>query len=202
MNYELILKFPEASAAHPEALIAAALDHFMSDAPLSAVEALLQERVAQRAEGTPLDNGAPALASSQGARRAVSDEPPVGAALTTGADGLAQAEISLSFELKEERFRELCGRAFAFAGLLGMEIFDPQLSRIVSASEVEPIAEKWGEMRAYVLRSRGLDALLMKNEPLMLPPPTFFERHWKMILLGLGILVTLLFIQRSIQLLR
>ena len=35
----------------------------------------------------------------------------------------------------------------------------------------------------------------------MLPPPSFVERHWKMLLIGLGILVAILCVHRSMQLL-
>lgn len=207
MNYELILKFRQASDALSAELLAAVLDRFVAGKPLSAIEALLQDRSGCAAGAGPVPNaaqksGTTALALRPGTLHAASDGAALGVAISAGAEGQAQAEISISFEIKEELFRELCERAFALAEILGMEIFDPQLSRMTSAPEMDRIAEKWGEMRTYVLRSRGLDALLLKNEPLMLPPPTFLERHWKMVLLGVALLFALLFIQRSVQLLR
>lgn len=207
MNYELILKFPEASAALSADLLADVLDRLVAGAPLSEIEALLQaQAAAEVAAAAPLQAAAPdgtsvALTVSRAAVHEVTEAQPLGSALSSGADGRAQAELSISFEIGEELFRELFGRASALAERLGMELFDPQLSRIVTAADAERVAERWGELRAYVLRSRGLDALLMKGEPLMLPPPTFLERHWKMVALGVGILLAFLIIRRTLELL-
>lgn len=216
MNYELVLKFPEGAEAKSPDALAAVLKCFVAgealppmastndqtaDAPHGQTDEPTGETPPQKDSALAVAAPAGDAAMFSGAPVALGDEPCVSAVILTDGEGRARVEVSISFENKESLFREWVERTFALASHLGTEVVDPQLGGFVLAPEVERVCEKWGELRAYVLRTRGLDSLLEGNEPLMLPPPTFVERHWKMLLIALGILVAILCVHRSMQLL-
>ncbi len=216
MNYELVLKFPEgAEALSPDAL-AQVLKCFVAGEalpPMASTNERTGEGASERTDEPPGESppekvaGLTVAAPGEGAVMfagapvTMGEEPCVSAAILKDEAGRTRVEVSISFENKESLFREWVERTFALASHLGTEVVDPQIGGFVLAPEVDRVCEKWGELRAYVLRTRGLDSLLEGNEPLMLPPPSFVERHWKMLLIGLGILVAILCVHRSMQLL-
>lgn len=130
------------------------------------------------------------------------DDKPLTARLAKADSGEESIELSISFELKEGAFDAVFCRAMGFADLLGASVTDPQLMLDITAASQNQVSAKWSEMREYLLRATGRSALLMSNNvPLTMPAPTFFERHWKGIFIGIGIILLLMLVRRSWEIL-
>jgi hypothetical protein len=215
VNYEFILKSPEIALPLSSTVVASALDRFakgesgeafaaylkgLQQEPLGEVESTRESTASLTAVPKSSLSESEGVSAPHGPPPATSEERPIVAVMSTSADGRAQIEISVSFEPKEELAKACFDRTFSLAEGLGLEVFDPQLNRLLSSCEVERAIDKWNEMRGYLLRSQGLDSLLIRHEPLTLPPPSFVERHWKLIAVGVGILFFVLILHRLLQL--
>ena len=215
MKYELILKIPQGKdgPAIGEDTAFEAIGLLERGADLADIARLVRPAAQQASEGT--EAGAQALQKSPGepprprpldgqsALNQLSlDDKPLSAKLAKAEDGQLSIELSISFELKEGAFDEVFGRAAGFAEVLGAVVTDPQLMQDITAASKGQVSAKWSQMRDYLLRASGRSALLESTSaPLTMPAPTFFERHWKGIFIGIGALLLLMFVRRAIEVL-
>ena len=215
MKYELILKIPQGKDGPTigDDTACEAIRLLESGADLSEIGRLVrlqqQEQKPEEANGSeaiaqalPAENKPPQQNTQSVLNQLSLDDKPLSAKLTKAADGQTSIELSISFELKEGAFDEVFDRAAEFASLLGASITDPQLMQDITAANKSQVSAKWSQMRDYILRASGRSALLEStNAPLTMPAPTFFERHWKGIFIGIGVILLLMFVRRAIEVL-